>query len=184
MGYALGLYSYMMQSSMVSVSFSPRCLWIYVYAGETAHSVPVHAHTHLHTFVYIQRHIRTHPCTSAYTSAACKAAWTGEQEGPGAGTYLSNSWRTRLMTSLYSCLHSHTHTHLCQAWALGARERGGLEAHLDGNRFAVRAKSRKSFSACDRRTKCFNESPAIAVSFHLCAPRWTSPLLLNARKRA
>jgi hypothetical protein len=158
--YALGLCSYMMQSSMVSVSFSPRCLWIYVYAGESAHSVSMHAHTHLHTFVYIRRNIRIHPCTSAYTlhtshthphtstnSSACKAAWTGEQEGPGAGTYLSNSWRTRFMTSLYSCLHSLTHTLLCEGWAVGARARGGIEAHLDGNRLAVRAKSRKSFSA-------------------------------------
>jgi hypothetical protein len=67
--YALGLCSYMMQSSMVSVSFSLRCLWIYVYAGESAHSEPVHTHTNLHTFVYIRIHIRIHPCTSAYSSA-------------------------------------------------------------------------------------------------------------------
>jgi hypothetical protein len=33
--------------------------------------------------------------------------------------------------------------------------------HLVGNRLAVRAKSRKSLSACERSTKCFNEFPAI-----------------------
>ena len=83
-----------------------------------------------------------------------------------AGTYLSNSCRTRLMTSLYSCLRT-THMRACEAGRAGsavAAEAGsGSPTHLDGNRLAVRAKSRKSFSACERSTKCFSESPAIAL---------------------